>query len=322
MALLSRGHEVIVYANADSHGPFEVRALHLGSRWPPPAGVAGQFDNLGHYAWAIHDAAASECDVIHINDAVGVFFSTYVSPPVLLTLHHPHDEILSDVYARYPNVTYVAISNDQRRRERMPRLTTVHHGIDCTAYRVQEIKDDYVAFLGRIAPCKGVDVAIDVARRSGMPLKIAGQVQAFFQDFWDSEIKPRVDGRLIEYVGEADLALKNSLLGRAKALLFPIQWEEPFGLVMLEAMACGTPVIAFDGGSVSEVIAHGDTGWICRDPDEMVRVVGNLPPFSAHDCRRHVETAFSVQRMARDYERTYEIALARRGDVQRLDTPA
>ena len=307
--LLERGHQVVVYANGESHGPFEVRALYPTGEWPPPSGVAGQFLNLTHYSWAVRDAA-SNCDVIHINDVSGVFFSPYVPQPVVLTLHHPHEELLSNQYAQYPDVTYIAISDAQRRRERMPRLVTVHHGIDCAGYRVREDKDEFMAFLGRIAPCKGVDVAIEIARRSGVPLKIAGQVQSFFQDFWERDVKPHIDGRLIEYVGEADLALKNDILGRARALLFPIQWEEPFGLVMLEAMACGTPVIAFDRGAVREVIVHESTGWICHDVDEMVDVVADLPAMPARVCRHHVEQHFSLQRMTVSYERLYRSSLS------------
>jgi glycosyltransferase involved in cell wall biosynthesis len=310
-ALLGRGHEVVVYANGESYGRFEVRALYPTSEWPPAAGAAGQFRNLAHYAWAVRDAA-STCDVVHINDVAGVLFSSYIPQPVLQTLHHSHDEMLSNLYALHTAVTYVAISDAQRRRERMARLVTVHHGIDCSQYRMGEDKDEFVAFLGRIAPCKGVDVAIKVARMSGVRLKIAGQIQAEFREFWESNVKPQVDGQLIEYVGEADISVKNELLGRARALLFPIQWDEPFGLVMLEAMACGTPVIAFDRGSVGEVVVHGSTGWICQSADEMAAVVGELATISSWACRRHVEEHFSVERMASDYERVYQWALSDR----------
>jgi glycosyltransferase involved in cell wall biosynthesis len=304
--LTRRGHRVIVYASGDSHGAFEVRSLFPRGQWPPPVGLEGHLRSMSHYAWAVRDAAA--CDVIHVNDVAGVFFAPYVDEPVVLTLHHPHEPALSAVYADHPDVTYVAISDAQRLHEPMSRLTTIHHGIDVRDFRACEEKEDYVAFLGRIAPCKGVEVAIDVARRAGVPLKIAGQVQSFFQEYWEAAIRPQIDGRLIDYVGEADLAMKNDLLGPARALLFPLQWEEPFGLVMIEAMACGTPVIAFDRGSVREVVRHGSTGWICRDVEEMVDVVRERRAFAAGACRRHVEDHFSAERMAADYERTYRAA--------------
>jgi glycosyltransferase involved in cell wall biosynthesis len=308
-ALTRRGHRVVVYANGESHGAFEVRWLYPHSEWPPPSGPTGHFRNLTHSAWAVRDAA-SWSDLVHLNDVSGVFFSSYIRNPVVLTLHHPQEDALSEVYRGYPDVSYIAISDDQRRRERIRRLTTVHHGIDCNVLRLSERKGDYVAFLGRIAPCKGVDIAIDVAHRTGIPLRIAAQVQRYFQDYWESSVKPRIDGKLVQYVGEADLTLKNELLGAARALLVPIQWDEPFGLVMLEAMACGTPVIAFDRGSVREIVAHGSTGWICQDVEEMAAIVRDLPPFSARTCRQHVEQHFSVERMARDYERVYESALS------------
>jgi glycosyltransferase involved in cell wall biosynthesis len=144
-----------------------------------------------------------------------------------------------------------------------------------------------------------------------MPLKIAGEIQPIYRDYWETRVKPLVDGRFIEYVGEADHAAKNELLGHATALLFPIQWEEPFGLVMIEAMACGTPVLAFRGGAVVEVVANGVSGWVCRDIDEMAFRAANVG-VSPASCRRHVEKHFSIELMARRYEAVYQDAITRR----------
>jgi glycosyltransferase involved in cell wall biosynthesis len=156
-----------------------------------------------------------------------------------------------------------------------------------------------------MAPCKGPHIAIEVAKRVGMPLKLAGEVQPLFQDYWEREVLPHVDGRNIEYIGEADAPAKDALLGGARALLFPIQWSEPFGLVMIEAMACGTPVVALTGGSVAEVV--GDAGILCESIDDMVRAVRTLdvPPLR---CRKRVESRFSVDAMARQYARLYSAA--------------
>src|SRR5262249_52551160 len=155
-----------------------------------------------------------------------------------------------EFYKHHPEVHYVAISDFQRRQHVMPHIRTIHHGVRMQDYRTPDGKREYLAFLGRIAPVKGTHNAIAVAQRSGIPLKIAGQIQPLFRDYYETKVKPHIDGKLIEYVGEVDLAAKNELLGGALALLFPIEWHEPFGLVMIESMACGAPVLAFPGGSV------------------------------------------------------------------------
>src|SRR5262249_55878666 len=154
-------------------------------------------------------------------------------------------------------------------------------------------------------PCKGTHLAIDAARRAGIPLKLAGEIQPLFQEYWDTQIAPHVDGKQVIYVGEVDLERKNSLLGGARALLFPIQWDEPFGLVMIEAMACGTPVLAFEGGSVREVVRDGVSGWVCETAADMAdRIVASaIAPAS---CRDWVATHFSADRMVDEYVDVYE----------------
>jgi glycosyltransferase involved in cell wall biosynthesis len=209
---------------------------------------------------------------------------------------------LSEAYSRYGRAQYIAISDFQRRQEWLPRCKTIYHGIDASPYTFREQKQDYLCFLGRMTPCKGPHLAIEVARRTGLPLKLAGEVQPMFADYWEREVKPNIDGRTIEYVGEADLRMKDELLGNARALLFPIDWNEPFGLIMIEAMACGTPVVALPGGSVTEVV--GDAGVVCQSIDEMVDAVRDLDVPAAR-CRRRVETRFSVERMTREYEKVY-----------------
>jgi glycosyltransferase involved in cell wall biosynthesis len=186
----------------------------------------------------------------------------------------------------------------------MPLMTTIHHGIRLDDYRFHEDKAPYLAFLGRMAPVKGPHLAIEVARRAGLPLKMAGEIQPVFQDYWDTMVKPHVDGCAVEFLGEATLDMKNQLLGNASALLFPIQWDEPFGLVMIEAMACGTPVLALPGGAVPEVIVDGVSGWICEDVDAMVSRARDTG-ISPLACRRHVERHFSLDRMVAEYETFY-----------------
>jgi glycosyltransferase involved in cell wall biosynthesis len=302
--LRALGHEPVVYANGESTVAAEVRWMYAESEWPTSDPLRSHMKNMTHTAWAVKDAA-EHCDLMHVNDVPGVFLSSFVDLPFVHTLHHPKVEALSEVYARHPEVWYVSISDHQRRLEPMPRLRTIYHGLDTARYRFTPRKEDYVCFLGRLAPCKGPHLAIEVARRAGLRLKLAGEIQPVFRDYWERDVKPHVDGRFVEYLGEADLAMKNELLGNARALLFPIQWEEPFGLVMIEAMACGTPVVALSGGSVDEVVGTmGEGGVVCRSADEMVRALAELDVRPAR-CRERVVTRFSLQSMARDYESLY-----------------
>jgi glycosyltransferase involved in cell wall biosynthesis len=177
-----------------------------------------------------------------------------------------------------------------------------------TKYRLQTRKEDYLCFLGRIAPIKGVHTAIEVAKRAGIRLKIAGEIQPIFRDYFDTIIKPHVDGSFIEYVGEADLEMKNKLLGGSLGLLFPIQWNEPFGLVMLEAMACGTPVFAFPGGSVPEIVVPGLSGAISSSVEEMADAVRNTT-YRPAEIRGFAEQRFSVDIMVERYIELYESIL-------------
>jgi glycosyltransferase involved in cell wall biosynthesis len=217
---------------------------------------------------------------------------------------------LSNFYAHYPGIHYVTISDFQKRKEKMPQITTIHHGIDLSAYDfVPGARREYLVFLGRIAPMKGTHLAIQAARKSGLPLKIAGEVQPMYRDYFEKEIRPHLDGKNVEYVGEVDLKAKNLLLKSARALLFPIQWDEPFGLVMIEAMACGTPVLALPGGAVPEVVKDGVSGYICHSVEELAdhsRQL-NLDPSSV---RAYAEQNFSLQAMAARYIELYESILA------------
>ena len=182
-----------------------------------------------------------------------------------------------------------------------------------TKYRLQAKKEDYLCFLGRIAPIKGVHTAIEVAKRAGIPLKIAGEIQPIFRDYFDTMVRPHIDGRFIEYVGEADLEMKNQLLGSSRGLLFPIQWSEPFGLVMVEAMACGTPVFALPGGSVPEIVRPGISGAISFSAEEMADTVRNAT-FRPEVVRGWVEQRFSVDIMVQRYVALYEEILSKRLD--------
>src|SRR5581483_4136520 len=220
---------------------------------------------------------------------------------------------LAELYEEFRDVPLVSISNAQRRPLPGARWqATVYHGLPANLHHCTPEPEGYFAFLGRIAPEKGVDRAIDIAQRAGVPLKIAAKVDAADQDFFVKEIEPRIDGTSVQLIGEIDESQKTAFLGKARALLFPIDWPEPFGLVMIEAMACGTPSIAFRRGSVPEVLDEGVTGLIVESIDEAVEAVANVGRLDRRRCREVFEQRFSAPRMAHDYLRIYEELLLRR----------
>ena len=304
------GVNAVVYANGESTVKAERRWLYERSLWPIKQPERAWIRELNHTSWAIRDAL-NDCDLIHVQSPQGLAFSPFVDRPFVLTLHGPHEDYLSEYYRRYPEVQYVCISDAQCRQESLPHLRTIHHGIDLSLYRLVENKQQYLSFIGRIAPIKGTHIAIEVAHRTGIPLKIAGEVQPIFREYFEKKIRPKIDGKLVEYIGPADLQAKNELLGNSMAMLFPIQWSEPFGLVMLEAMACGTPVLALPGGSVPEVVVEGVSGHICRSTREMTRCIRDLKMKPA-DVRRYVEENFSVDVMVRRYVSLYQETLQNR----------
>ena len=309
LGLQNLGQEVVVYANGESTVEVPVRWLYQKAQWPIQGQIYDDLKDLNHTTWAVADAAGV-CDVIHINNAPGLASSRFVDRPYVYTIHHPHDDGLMRYYGYFPRINYVTISDFQRRRERLlPRVRTIRHGIDLPLYRLQEIKEDYLAFIGRIAPMKGTHLAIEVAKKAGIPLKIAGEVQPIFRAYYDQQIKPHVDGKFIEYVGEADLKAKNELLGKARAMLFPIQWDEPFGLVQIEAMACGTPVLALPGGSVREIVCDGVSGYVGGSVEELARRARDLA-LPAAAIRQYVQANFSLDRMVRQYVELYEELVA------------
>ena len=306
-SLQEMGVEVVVYANGDSTVPVPRRSIYEHAEWPIKNPEHAWTRDVNHTSWAVHDAER-HCDILHVQSAQGITFSRFTDRPMVLTLHGPHDTKLSEFYSCFPDVHYVCISRAQCREEVMPRMHTVHHGIDVGKYCLVEQKQEYLSFIGRIAPLKGTHIAIEVAKRTGIPLKMAGDIQPLHRDYFERKIKPHIDGKLVEYIGLADLATKNELLGNSMAMLFPIQWNEPFGLVMVEAMACGTPVLAMPGGSVPEIVSPGVSGYICRSVIGMVKHARDLD-LNPVAVRKYVEENFSTSRMAKAYVHVYQTAL-------------
>ncbi|MFB3916386.1 MAG: glycosyltransferase family 4 protein [Terriglobales bacterium] len=303
--LKKRSIDVVVYCNGQSTVAVEKRWLYEKAQWPIQGEVYANLKDINHTAWAVQDAC-SNCDIIHLNNLPGLVHARFIENTFVYTMHHPHDPGLSAFYSFYPDVYYVTISEFQKKRESMPHIRAIPHGIDLSHYKLQEHKQEYLSFIGRIAPIKGAHLAVEAAKKAGVPLKIAGEVQPVFVDYFERHVKPHIDGKFIEYVGEADLKAKNELLGNSMAMLFPIQWDEPFGLVMIEAMACGTPVLALPGGSVEEVVCNGVSGWVCSDVDELAqRARTARKDFVPSNVRAYVARHFSIDRMVEQYVQHY-----------------
>jgi glycosyltransferase involved in cell wall biosynthesis len=302
--LKERGHEAVVYANGESTINVERRWLYAKAQWPIRGEIFDNLTDFNHTFWAVRDAVDSS-DLIHVNNVPGVLSSHFCSAPMVVTVHHPHVPELSRLYGYHPQLHYVTISDFQRSCEAMPNMRTIHHGIAMEDYAISRGRRGYLAFLGRIAPLKGTHLAIQIAKSSGIPLRIAGEVQPVYKDYFEREIKPHVDGKFIDFIGEVDLKAKNELLAGAIALLFPIQWNEPFGLVMIEAMACGAPVLALPGGSVPEVVREGISGHIRNSVEELTACVRDLK-FDPQAVREYVVENFSVEVMTGKYLELYE----------------
>jgi len=251
---------------------------------------------------------AANFDVIHFHvDYLHMPISSRKRFPHLTTLHGRLDiPDLVPLYERFPHEPVVSISDAQRHP--LPWLRwvgTVHHGLPEKLYRCHPEPGKYLAFVGRVSPEKRVDRAIEIAKRVGMPLKIAAKVSRDDREYYYEQIEPLTHHPLVEFVGEIGEQEKDEFLGNAYALLFPIDWPEPFGLVMIEAMACGLPVIAWRRGSVPEVIDAGVTGFIVESIDDAVKAVKQTAQLSRRQCRRVFEARFSVNRMSHDYLRLY-----------------
>jgi len=219
---------------------------------------------------------------------------------------------LVPLYQEFREMPVISISNGQR--QPLPRANwqaTVYHGLPAEKYRFRAEPGRYLAFLGRISPEKRVDRAIEIAKQVGMPLKIAAKIDRVDKDYFDLVIAPLLRNSLVEFVGEIGEREKDAFLGNAYALLFPIDWPEPFGLVMIEAMACGTPVIAYRGGAVPEITVQGRTGFVVEALEDAVTAVRRIPQLSRKRCREVFEKQFTAARMASDYVRVFERLIRR-----------
>ena len=315
--LVRQGHDVTLFASGDSQTratlvPICPRAQRLDG---------GRRDALAEHILMIEQVAqrADEFDLIHFHIA-HMHFPTArrLATPSVTTLHGRLDlPELVGLYREYSDLPVVSISDAQR--VSLPQagwIGTVHHGLPLDLFDFEPSPGSYFAFLGRISPEKRVDRAIAIATAAGFPLRIAAKVDEADRTYFEEEIRPLLDHPLVEFIGEISDAEKGEFLGGARALLFPIDWPEPFGLVQIEALACGTPVIAFRGGSVSEIIDHGLTGFVVGTVDEAVDAVQALDRIDRQTCREVFERRFSVTRMALDYVHIFELVVsATAGDL-------
>lgn len=311
--LVARGHAVTLFASGDSRTSAELRARFPRALTPLGYDTRETYQPLedAHAAWAF--SQLDDFDLIHDHTKTqGVLRAGTVRPPVLTTLHNDFTPARRALYTRYPQHRYVAISAAQARR--CPELNyvgTVYNGIDLSVPRLEGRKEGYLLFLGRLCEAKGTHTAIALAKTLGMPLVLAGKIDPVDRGYFEAQVAPHLDGP-IRYVGEVTGQAKWDLLGKARCLVFPIQWSEPFGLVMIEAMACGTPVIATRWGSVPEVVSHSVTGWIADDFEGLLEGVQRAHQLSPLACRRWVERRFSAQAMIEGYLKVYEQVLGTR----------
>jgi glycosyltransferase involved in cell wall biosynthesis len=318
--LIRRGHDVTLFAPADSHTQARLFPIVPQSLWnvDPPCN-----DMAPHQA-AIYRVILREIDsfdVVHSHiDFYGFPLAESPTRPFVTTLHGRLDRPeLFSLYRAFSELPLVSISNAQRRPlARANWVATVHHGIEVDSFTFNPGPGQYLAFLGRISAEKGVDLAIRVARRTGMPLMIAARPPLPFshqpefrrdREYFDAVVKPLLNEPGVELIGEIGGADKDHFLGNAAALLFPIQWPEPFGLVMPEALACGTPVIALASGSVPEVIEHGVTGFVGHTEDDLVEAVNRISDVDRGRCRFEAARRFSPGAMADAYEQVYATLL-------------
>jgi glycosyltransferase involved in cell wall biosynthesis len=306
--LIEQGHDVVLFATGDSHTSANLRSLYPQAQWPP-----GMLTDLNHVSWAMQQIAeAGEFDIIHAHSAVALACGRLIpSIPLVYTLHHERDEQLSAFYRDCRLVHYIAISHDQRQREiPLDHVDVIYHGLQPSNYQWSARADgDYVCFVGRFSRVNGPHIAIDAAGRAGVPIRVAGEVHPPDASWASAELRHRLLERHVRYMGSIGLDEKRTLLRDARALLVPIEWNEPFGLIIIEAMLSGCPVVAFQRGSVAELVEEDITGFIARDVEHMVSLIrpgGPVDNFNRQRCRERAVERFSRDRMVADHVSLYD----------------
>jgi len=294
------GHEVLLFTTGDSTCPVP-RAWTLQEAEHQRIGMV--VPELRHIMAAYE--AVQDYDIVHDHTVMGpVYAQRFPDLQVVTTVHGPFNDELTDLYGRMAadGVPLIAISNAQSRPvPQIPIARVIHHGLDTADFPVGEGKGDYFLFLGRMSPDKGAHRATEICYKAGVPLLMAAKMREPWEhEYFDTNVRPYLNDR-IRYLGEVGHEEKLELLANAKGLIFPIRWNEPFGMVMIEAMACGTPVLAFPEGAAPEVVEDGKTGFLCADEAEMIDAIGRIDQIDRADCRAAVKGYFSAGRMVDEH---------------------
>jgi len=307
--LVSRGHEVTLFATGDSETSAVLSSV-IPRGWSEDPNTDAKVAECLHISGVFE--RASEFDVIHNSfDFLPLTYSGLISTPVVTTIHGFSSSDIVPVYVKYNRSSFYVAVSDADRHPALDYAATIHHGINAGSFTFNSAPDSYLAFFGRIHPDKGVVAAIDVALETKIPLRIAGIIQD--EAYFEHEIRPRLDGERVQYVGPVLAEDRSSFLGGAIALLHLIDFDEPFGLSVVEAMACGTPVIAFDRGSMSEIVVEGTTGSLVSDVASAAAAVTRVGQFDRRRIREVAIQEFSSERMVDEYVAVYRRAIAEYG---------
>ena len=315
--LVRRGHDVTLFATGDSVTNARlVSTTSMPHRYGDPDAALrhAEYAHLANVQACFRAAAAGDFDLVHNHAGVeGLVLAAGSGTPVLTTVHNDWVEQTAPIWDAYPWYHHELSMPHALRHPAQGRLAPVHHGIDVADIRPRLdplAGDGYVIFVGRFSPLKGPDLAVEAALRTGRRLLLVGKVDASDEPWFREHVAPHVDGEQIRLVGEVDHRTRDSLLAAADALVFPIQWDEPFGLVVVEALATGTPVLGFRRGSVPELIEDGRTGFVVDDVDGVVDAMARIPEIDRAACRSSALKKFTVQRMVDDLLARYETVLS------------
>ena len=303
--LVRRGHEVTLFATEDSKTQAKLIPIWKNSLWQAKLKTPhAVFSLLYEKLISLQD----QFDIIHDHcEFYTTPYSKFLKPKIVTTLHHPLTEETIILYKKFPDINFVAVSKNQRKSgPGINIVKTIYHGLPIEKYEFNPEPKNYLLWLSKIMPEKGIAKAIDIAKLSGENLIISGNIPPDQGDYFNFRIKPLIDGKKIQFVGASNFLKKIELLKNAKAFLFPIKRPEPFGLVVIEAMACGTPVIAFKEGSMPELIEDGKTGFLVNNVDEACQALKKINRISREYCREYVKKNFNLKRMVNRYEKLYK----------------